>query len=59
MRIEELTDRDLIDLMIAIDSDNFAAKHLNIRYHPARWWTLYEELRRRHAEDWDAWITVA
>lgn len=54
----DLTDRDIIDLMTAMDSDNYNAKHLACRFHPPRWYVLMEELRRRHADDWDAWITV-
>ncbi len=55
---QEMTDRDIVEIMNAIDSDNFNAKHLAFKYHPPRWYTLMDELRRRHADDWDEWITV-
>jgi len=55
---QDLTDRDIVELMNAMDSDNFNSKHLAYRWHSPRWYTLMEELRRRHADDWDAWITV-
>ena len=54
--LQELTDRDIIDLMTAMDSDSYNAKHLSLWYHAPRWYVLEEELRRRHAKDWDAWI---
>ena len=57
--LQDLTDRDIVDLMTAIDSDNYRAKHLAYKYHSPRWYMLEAELRRRHADDWDTWITVS
>ena len=48
----EWSDYDIVDMMIAIASDNFNGKYLRTRPN-SRYVALEDELRRRHADDWD------
>ncbi len=50
--MRDWADRDIVEMMIYIDSEGFT-KGLNIKWHSPKWYALESILRERHGENWN------
>lgn len=57
MGYRDWTDREIVEMMVYIDSEAFT-KGLNLRWHSPRWWALESILRERHGANWGEVLSV-